>query len=246
MIKLSKISTDPPQDVDKNAIEKETDRLVKRLGELQYVLRAEQKHAVLVIFQGMDASGKDGAVRNVFKECTFDGINVYSFKKPTEEEFAHDFLWRVHKQVPAKGMIQIFNRSHYEDVLIQRVHKWITEQRVDKRIAAINAFEELLAFDNHTQIFKFYLHLSYEQQAIELQERIDEREKNWKHNDSDWKEREHWDEYMRCYEDVINRSTIPWTIVPVDKRWYRNYVVVKTIVEQLESLQMEFPTISKV
>ena len=160
----------------------------------------------------MDASGKDGAASNVFKECHPSGINVYSFKKPTEEEFAHDFLWRVHKQAPAKGMIQIFNRSQYEDVLIQRVHKWIDEETVDRRIKAINAFEELLTFDNSTIIFKFYLHLSKEQQAIELRERIDEKEKHWKHNDNDWKEREHWEEYMRCYEDVINRSSIPWII----------------------------------
>ena len=241
MIKLSEISTRPPQGINKKAIEKETDDLVDRLGDLQYLMNAQKKHSLLVIFQGMDASGKDGAVRNVFKKCTYGGVNVYSFKKPTEEEFAHDFLWRVHQRVPAEGMVQVFNRSHYEDVLIQRVHQWIDEERVDKRIAAINAFEELLEFDNNTHVLKFYLHLSYEQQELELQERIDEPKKNWKHNDNDWKEREHWDEYMRCYEDVINRSAIPWTIVPVDDRWYRNYIIAKTIVERLESLAMEFP-----
>ena len=242
MIKLSEIPTVPPDNLSKKSLRDETDQLCERLGELQELLYAEQKHSVLVIFQGMDASGKDGAVRNVFKDCSYNGINVYSFKKPTDEEFAHDFLWRVHQRAPAKGMIQIFNRSHYEDVLIQRVHQWITEEHVDKRIDAINAFERLLEFDNNTVIFKFYLHLSYDQQAIELQERIDVREKNWKHNANDWKEREHWDEYMRCYEDVINRcNEVPWTIVPVDKRWYRNYIVAKTIVEKLESLNMEYP-----
>jgi PPK2 family polyphosphate:nucleotide phosphotransferase len=246
MIKLSNISTLPPEELSKKDLAETTDQLTERLGELQELLFAEQKHAVLVIFQGMDASGKDGAVRNVFKDCSYNGINVYSFKKPTDEEFAHDFLWRVHKRAPAKGMIQIFNRSHYEDVLIQRVHNWISEERVDQRIEAINAFEKLLTFDNNTLIFKFYLHLSYDQQAIELQERIDEREKNWKHNPNDWKEREHWDEYMRCYEDVINRcNAIPWTIVPVDKRWYRNYIVAKTIVEKLESLNMEYPKLEE-
>lgn len=246
MIKLSEISTLPPEHINKKDLEKETDKLTERLGELQELLFAEQKHSVLVIFQGMDASGKDGAVRNVFKDCSYNGINVYSFKKPTDEEFAHDFLWRVHQRAPAKGMIQIFNRSHYEDVLIQRVHKWISEERVNLRIDAINAFEKLLGFDNNTVIFKFYLHLSYDQQKIELQQRIDEREKNWKHNPNDWKEREHWDEYMRCYEDVINRcNAVPWTIVPVDKRWYRNYIVSKTIVEKLESLKMEFPTLEE-
>ncbi|MCB9288476.1 MAG: polyphosphate kinase [Lewinellaceae bacterium] len=241
MIKLSEIPTTPPPDVDEDKLKDKTDKLVERLGELQKVMFAEQKHSALVIFQGMDASGKDGAVKHVFKECHAQGIQVYSFKKPTDEEFAHDFLWRVHKQVPRRGMIQIFNRSHYEDILIQRVHSWIDDKRAEKRMNAINAFEELLAFDNHTVIFKFYLHISYSQQEKELKERIRERDKNWKHNPNDWKEREHWDDYMRCYEYAINKSSIPWTIVPVDERWYRNYIVAKTIVDQLEKLNMEYP-----
>lgn len=245
MINLSAISTLPPSSVDKDDIEKATDKYVERLGDLQKVLRAEQKHAVLVVFQGMDGSGKDGAVKKVFKECHPDGISTYSFKKPTDEEFAHDFLWRVHKQAPQRGHIKIFNRSHYEDILIQRVHKWIDEERVNTRMAAINAFEQLLAVDNHTVVLKFYLHLSKEQQALELQERLDDPEKNWKHNANDWKERELWDDYMRCYEDAINRSLIPWTIVPVDERWYRDYIVSKTMVEALESLNMKYPRISK-
>lgn len=245
MINLSAISTLPPDSVDKDDIEKATDKYVDRLGDLQKVLRAEQKHAVLVVFQGMDGSGKDGAVKKVFKECHPDGISTYSFKKPTDEEFAHDFLWRVHKQAPQRGHIKIFNRSHYEDILIQRVHKWIDEDRVNQRMAAINAFEQLLTFDNHTLVIKFYLHLSKAQQALELQERLDDPEKNWKHNANDWKERELWDDYMRCYEDAINKSAIPWTIVPVDERWYRDYIVSKTLVEALESLNMKYPRISR-
>jgi PPK2 family polyphosphate:nucleotide phosphotransferase len=245
MIKLSEIPTGPPGDLKGGELKKATDDLVKRLGELAEVLMAEQKHAVLVIFQGMDASGKDGAVKNVFEQCTPNSLEVYSFKKPTDEEFAHDFLWRVHKQVPPKGIIKIFNRSHYEDILIQRVHKWINEEHVRKRMEAINAFEELLAFDSNTVILKFFLHISKDQQAIELQQRIDERDKNWKHNDNDWREREYWDSYMKCYEDAINWSRIPWTIVPVDKRWYRDYVVAKTIVEALEKLNMEYPKLKK-
>lgn len=244
-IKLANIPTLPPKDVDKKELQKITDDLVERLGELQNLLYASQKYSVLVIFQGMDASGKDGAVSKVFKDCHPNGLGVYSFKKPTDEEFAHDFLWRVHKRVPAKGMIQIFNRSHYEDILIQRVHGWIDDATADRRMKAINAFEELLEFDNNTIIFKFYLHLSHHQQKEELQERIDEREKNYKHNPNDWKEREHWDEYMRYYEYAINNSLIPWTIVPVDQRWYRNYVVVKTMVERLEQLDMEYPLLSE-
>lgn len=241
MIKLSEIPTTSPTNIDKGDLKKVTRDLVDRLGELQNVLMAQQKHAVLVVFQGMDASGKDGAVRNVFKECHPNGILSYSFKKPTDEEFAHDFLWRVHKRTPAKGMIQIFNRSHYEDILIQRVHGWITEEHVQMRMNAINAFEELLVFDNNTIVLKFYLHLSYEQQAIELQQRIDEPKKHYKHNAGDWEQREHWDDYMRCYEYAINNSKIPWTVVPVDQRWYRDYIVSKTIVEALENLKMEYP-----
>lgn len=245
MIKLKEISTLPPKDTDKDEIKDKTEKLVERLGDLQKVLRAEQKHAVLAVFQGMDGSGKDGAVKNVFKECHPDGIDTYSFKKPTDEEFAHDFLWRAHKQAPAKGKIMIFNRSHYEDILIQRVHKWIDEERVNMRMDAINAFEKLLAHDNHTVVLKFYLHLSKDQQKLELQERLDDPEKNWKHNDNDWKERELWDDYMRCYEDAINKSAIPWVIVPVDERWYRDYVVAKAMVEALEELNMKFPTLKK-
>lgn len=241
MVKLSEISCDAPAHLDKSEVRDETKKLTDRLGDLQKVLYAEKKHSVLVVLQGMDASGKDSAVQNVFEACNPVGLSVTSFKKPTEEEFAHDFLWRVHRHTPAKGMIQIFIRSHYEDVLIQRVHKWISEDQVNKRIQAINTFEELLQFDNNTHIFKFYLHISKEQQEKELQERMTESDKFWKHNSNDWKEREYWDDYMHCYEDVINRSAIPWTVTPVDQRWYRDYIIAKTLVESLEKLNMQYP-----
>lgn len=242
---LNQIPTAPPEDLDRDKIEDITKDLVDRLGELQEVLFAQKKYSVLIIFQGMDASGKDGAVRNVFEECHPQGLQVVSFKKPTEEEFAHDFLWRVHKQTPAKGMIHIFNRSHYEDVLIQRVHHWIDEETVDFRFQAINAFENLLQREANTIIFKFYLHISYEQQEEELKERLEEADKHWKHNDNDWKEREKWDEYRKAYQDVMDRSEVPWYVVPVDKRWYRNYVVAKTLVEELEKLDLEYPPLEK-
>lgn len=241
MITLASIPTRPPEDLDRDKCEKQTKKWVKRIGELQEMLNAQGKHSVLVLFQGMDASGKDGAVGKVFEDCHPKGLRVISFKKPTEEEFAHDFLWRIHQHTPAKGMIHIFNRSHYEDVLIQRVHRWIDETHVDKRIAAINAFEELLQFDASTLVLKFFLHISYEQQTIELQERLDEPDKHYKHNPGDWEERKHWDEYMRCYEDVLNRSSIPWTIVPVDKRWYRDYIIAQTLVEKMEALHLQYP-----
>ncbi len=241
MIRLSEIPTRPPEDLDKDEIKDLTDDLCERLGDLQELLYANKTHALLIVFQGMDGSGKDGANRKVFRDCSPGGINVKSFKKPTEEEFAHDFLWRVHKHTPAKGMIQIFNRSHYEDVLIQRVHGWISDERARKRMASINAFEEMLAYDNNTLVLKFYLHISFKQQREELQERIEERDKHWKHNANDWKEREHWEAYMKCYEEAINQSTIPWHIIPVDERWYRDYLMVKVIVEALEALNMDWP-----
>ena len=241
MIRIKDLPTTPPQDADRKAIKAETDKLAARLAELHDLLRATKSHSLLVIFQGMDAAGKDGAVKNVFKYCPHLDIRSYSWGKPTEEEFAHDFLWRIHKVAPAKGEIVIFNRSHYEDVLIQRVHGWIDEARVDLRYRAINCFEELLEKDANTLVCKYFLNLSYDEQKEQLQERIDEREKNYKHNPNDWKEREHWDGYMRAYEDLLNRSDIPWTVVPVDKRWYRNYVVLKDLVARLEALNLEYP-----
>ncbi len=243
MIKLSDISTDAPKKLEKKDVQKETKELTKKIADLHETLIAEKKNSLLVVFQGMDSSGKDGATHNTFRYCSPSGLSAYSFKKPTEEEFAHDFLWRVHKQVPGKGEIKIFNRSHYEDVLIQRVHGWIDEEKVNKRIAAINAFEELLVFDNNTTILKFYMHLSRERQQEKLQERIDDPTKNWKHNANDWEEAKLWDKYMECYEDVINRSSVPWHIVPVDQRWYRNYIIAQKVCETLESLNMKLPTI---
>jgi len=241
MIELDKISTKPPAGLTKSGLKKERNDLLDELESLQNLLVAESKHSLLVVLQGMDASGKDGLVRKVFREVSPAGVRVHSFKKPTDLEFAHDFLWRVHKQAPEKGTIKIFNRSHYEDVLIQRVHGWIDKKRVDNRIEAINAFENLLHFDNGTTILKFYMHLSKSRQEEKLQERLDMSRKNWKHNDNDWEERKHWDKYMDCYEDVINRSTIPWHIVPVDQRWYRNYAIAKIVLETMEEMGVEYP-----
>lgn len=241
MIKLSDISTDAPKHLTKETARAQTAEWVKRIGELQTILYAQKKYSLLIVLQGMDASGKDSAVKNVFADCNPVGLNVIGFKKPTELEFAHDFLWRIHPHVPAKGMINIFIRSHYEDVLIQRVHKWIDETRVDKRIQAINAFEELLTFDNNTIILKFFLYISKEQQEKELKERMTEADKRWKHNAGDWKERDYWEDYLRCYEDVMNRSSIPWTVTPVDQRWYRDYIISQTIVEALEKLDLQYP-----
>lgn len=240
-IDLSKIPTTPPADLDKDDARKISKKRARRIAELHHQLVAQGKHSVLIVLQGMDASGKDGAMRNVFGECSPFGLRAVGWKKPTDLEFAHDFLWRIHKEVPAKGELVIFNRSHYEDVLIQRVHGWIDEETVDRRFAAINAFEQLLAHDNNTLVLKFYLHLSKEQQVKELSERVNELEKHYKHNDGDWEEREHWDKYRAAYHDVLNRSEIPWHVVPVDERWYRDYVMTEIIVNALEDLAMEWP-----
>jgi len=241
MIKIANLPTIAPKELRKKQAKKIVAKRRLRIAELHHQLIAEGKHSLLVVFQGMDGSGKDGATRNVFGACPPFGINTYSFKKPTEEEFAHDFLWRVHKQVPRKGQITIFNRSHYEDILIQRVHGWITEEHVKKRMEAINMFEDLLQFDNNTVILKFFLNISFEQQEIELQQRLDDPEKYWKHNDGDWKERQYWDKYMTCYQDVLNWSTTPWHVIPVDQRWYRDYVMTEVVVDALEKLNMKYP-----
>ncbi|MBB4077730.1 PPK2 family polyphosphate:nucleotide phosphotransferase [Lewinella aquimaris] len=240
-VNLSNIPTRAPDDLDRDEAERITRQRAQRIAELHQLLVAEREYAVLIVLQGMDASGKDGAMRNVFGECSPFGLRAVPWKKPTEEEFDHDFLWRIHKQVPAKGEMVIFNRSHYEDVLVQRVHGWITEEQVSKRLASINAFEHLLAYDNQTLILKFYLHISKEQQREELMERLEEPDKFYKHNDGDWKEREHWDAYRAAYEDAISRSEIPWHIVGVDQRWYRDYIMTEIIVDALEKLNMQWP-----
>jgi PPK2 family polyphosphate:nucleotide phosphotransferase len=238
---LSKIPTTAPDDLDKDKARRITKERAERIAELHQQLVAEGKHSVLIVLQGMDASGKDGAMRNVFGKCMPFGLRAVGWKKPTDLEFAHDFLWRIHKEAPAKGEMVIFNRSHYEDVLIQRVHGWIDEERVDRRIESINAFEKLLAYDNNTLILKFYLHLSKEEQEQQLLERVNEADKHYKHNDGDWKEREHWDEYRAAYEDVIDRSEIPWHIVGVVQRWYRDYVMTDIVLNSLEGLKMGWP-----
>jgi PPK2 family polyphosphate:nucleotide phosphotransferase len=243
MIKLADYPTTALASLTKKEVKEATLALVERLGELQHLIYASGKHSVLIVLQGMDASGKDGAVRNVFAECTISGMQLVSFKKPTEEEFAHDFLWRVHKVAPQKGMFTIYNRSHYEDILIQRVHNWIDDTRRDRRMKSINAFEELLKYDNNTHIFKFYMHISKEEQEIQLQQRIDDPTKRWKHNDGDWQERKHWDEYVDAYEYAINQSVIPWYICPVDDRWYRDYFIVKTLVDYFEQLDLAYPAV---
>jgi len=245
-IKLSEISAKSPKSVDKSEAKTKKKYNRNAIRELQTKLFAQKKYSLLVVLQGMDAAGKDGAVRETFKEISPSGICVTSFKKPTEVEMGHDFLWRVHKHVPAKGMISVFNRSHYEDVLIQRVHKWIDMETVHQRYEHINNFEKLLQ-DNGTIIIKCFLHKSKEEQLIQLNERKTELSKHWKHNPNDYKEREHWDEYMEAYEDVFKYCgpEIPWNIIPSDENWYKEYLLSEIVREKLESLDLEYPPLKE-
>ena len=244
MIKLSEYPTGAPKNLNKDDIKKITKDLVAEIGELQNLIYAERKHSLLIIFQGMDGSGKDGITRSLFETCTPTGLRVYSFKIPSDLELSHDFLWRAHAQVPEHGEVVIFNRSHYEDILIQYVHGWIDSKKRDLRMSAINAFEELLINDNDTQIIKFFLHISPEKQVEKLQERIDDPKKRWKHNDGDWEERKLWTQYMEAYEYAINNSIVPWQIIPVDHQWYRDYLAAKCVRDTLKSFKMTYPPLN--
>ncbi len=245
IIKLDKISTRAPGKFDKQKTKHELLSVLEELNELQNVLFAESKHAVLIVIQGMDASGKDGLIRNVFGHLNPQGVVVQSFKVPTPEELAHDFLWRIHKHTPAKGMIQIFNRSHYEDILVTRVHKLIDDSIARERMKAINDFEELL-IKNNTIILKFYLHVSPEEQHERLEERIHDKTKQWKYNENDFAEAKLWNEYRSVYEDCLNNcNKIEWTVVPADQNWYKEFVVANCLRDALKNLNMQYPGLKK-
>ncbi|MBA4398876.1 MAG: polyphosphate kinase 2 family protein [Chloroflexi bacterium] len=218
-------------------------RLNQELEKLQELLYAEHKHRVLVVLQGMDTSGKDGVIRHVFEGVNPQGVRVASFKVPTPEELDHDYLWRIHKQTPAKGEIVIFNRSHYEDVLVVRVHELVPEMVWKKRYNQIREFERHLVQEG-TIILKFFLHIDLDEQKERLQARLDDPTKTWKFNPGDLKERAHWDKYIEAYEDAFNKtSTVeaPWYIVPANKKWYRNLVIASVLVDALKKLNMEYP-----
>ncbi|MGH2624768.1 MAG: PPK2 family polyphosphate kinase [Sphingobacterium sp.] len=245
-IELSKISADPPNSLEKKQVKKETKALQKELDELQNKLYAEHKHSVLIVLQGMDAAGKDGAIRKVFEGVNPQGINVHSFKVPTEQEADHDFLWRIHQQTPAKGMIKIFNRSHYEDVLVTRVHGLIDDKTAHQRMQAINDFENLLV-QNNTHILKFYLHITPEEQKERLQERLEIPRKMWKYNSKDFEEARSWYTYRKYYEDCFEHcKVVPWTIVPANKNWYKEFIITKAVNELLTSLKSKYPILKPV
>jgi len=221
--------------------------LTRELEELQELLYAEDKHRLLVVLQAMDTAGKDGTIRHVFEGVNPQGVKVASFKVPTQEELEHDFLWRVHKQAPARGEITIFNRSHYEDVLVVRVHRLVPPNVWRQRYAQINDFERMLV-EAGTTILKFFLHISKDEQRKRLQARLDEPKKRWKFNVGDLKERKLWPAYMRAYQDAINKTSTesaPWYIVPANSEWYRNLVIATIIVKTLKGLKMRYPEPAK-
>lgn len=240
-MRLSEINTRAPQELDKNKIKKETRELRDYIQQTQRILQAQAKYSLLVVLQGMDCSGKDGGTRSVFSGVNPSGISVYSFKKPTDLEFSHDFLWRVHAQVPASGQIKIFNRSHYEDILVPSVYGYIPKEVIDKRYELINDFEKLLELNN-TKIVKIYLHLSKEEQLERLNERISMSHKFWKHNDGDWDTRDRWEDFMKVYESIFEKcNSVPWHIVPTDQNWYKEYLIAKHVSEALKSLPLNYP-----
>jgi PPK2 family polyphosphate:nucleotide phosphotransferase len=229
--------------VDKSESKKQINELNDRLEDLQELLYAEHKHKVLVVLQGMDTSGKDGTIRHVFDGVNPQGVRVASFKAPTRIELDHDYLWRIHKFAPKKGEIMIFNRSHYEDVLVVRVHSLVPESSWRKRFEHINNFEQMLV-DEGATIIKFFLHIDKDEQKKRLQARLDDPNKNWKFNIKDLEDRKLWTQYQNAYNDVLSftsKDWAPWYIVPSNQKWYRNLVVGNILVETLEKLGMQYP-----
>ena len=239
---LDKISTRPPENLGKPETKRELLTLQKRLFDLQNVLYAEAKHSLLIILQGMDASGKDGVVKNVFSCVNPMGCNVTAFKAPTEIEKAHDYMWRIYPNLPAKGMIRIFNRSYYEDILVPTVMGTHDPKVIDHRYGHINTFEQRLQA-NGTKVMKFFLHLSKEEQSNRIAERLTKPHKRWKYSKEDKKASKKWDAYKAVYENILTKCSpeIPWTIIPADVKWYRNFCIAKEVVRHLESLDMKYP-----
>lgn len=222
----------------------ETAKLIARLDGLQERLYAGATRSLLIVLQGMDTSGKDGTIKSVMSGVNPQGCKVAAFKAPSKDELGRDFLWRVHREVPPKGYIGIFNRSHYEDVLITRVHGWVPDKVVKRRFNQIREFEELLS-ESGTAILKFFLHISKDEQKERLEARIADPEKRWKWNSGDLEERKLWSEYQNAFEDVISATSTeeaPWYVVPANRKWYRNLVVADRVVDALEDMKLKTPS----
>ena len=257
-INLSKIPTDDTQIfADKSYANKMVEENIERMQELQYQLYASDKYSLLFIFQAMDAAGKDSTIKHVMSGLNPQGTQVFSFKKPSDEELDHGYLWRISKALPERGRIGIFNRSHYEEVLVVRVHDLIKYQKLpeevttndiwQKRYEQINNFEKYL-YENGTIILKFFLHVSKEEQKKRFLERIEDKSKNWKFAEADLKEREYWNDYQKCYQEAISATSkdyAPWFVIPADKKWFTRLLVSEIIVKKLESLNLKYPELGK-
>jgi len=243
-VKLDKIDPDfTGKHVDKASAEPEIEAQVETLQELQYLLYAENKRSLLICLQAMDAAGKDGTIKHVLGAMNPQGCRVHAFKAPSQEELAHDFLWRVHAQAPARGEVAIFNRSHYEDVLVARVHDLVPKEVWSERYEIINDFERGLVAGG-THIVKIYLHISPEEQLRRFKQRLDDPARHWKISQDDYQERKLWPEYMKAYEEAISKTSTkeaPWYAVPANHKWFRNLVVSNIVAETLKSLDMQLP-----
>lgn len=242
-IKLKHFASDYCGGLEKAATKDRTDELGRKLDDLQRLLYANSSHAVLLLFQGMDASGKDGSIRTVLRYVNPAGVETANFKVPSAEESAHDFLWRIHKVVPRRGNIGVFNRSHYEAVLAERVLELVPHKVWKKRYAQIVDFERMLV-ENHVLVLKFYLHISRREQADRFRERLANPQKNWKFSHADLTTRQHWDDYIDAYEDMLNATSHPaarWHLVPADRNWYRDHVIADTVTHALRRLKMKWP-----
>jgi PPK2 family polyphosphate:nucleotide phosphotransferase len=228
---------------DPDEARKELADLVETIADLQARLYAEDRRSLLVVLQGIDAAGKDSSVKHVFSGTNPQGVRVYSFKEPTNEELAHDFLWRYHQATPAQGMIHVFNRSHYEDVLVVRVKELVEEERWRSRYDSINDFERMLAREG-TTIVKFFLHISKDAQMDRFRERLEREDKHYKFSANDVRERRNWDAYQEAYEEALNHTSTewaPWYMVPADHKWYRNLVVARIVCATLEAMDPRWP-----
>jgi PPK2 family polyphosphate:nucleotide phosphotransferase len=226
---------------DKEKTVLKTEKMLQQIGILQYKMYAQSKYSLLIVFQGMDASGKDGVTKGLLRYCNPIGVRIDYFKKPTEEEYAHDFLWRVHNLCPRKGETGVFIRSHYEDILVPTVEKLFAPEIVAQRYHLINDFERIVEH-NGTRILKFFLNVSKEAQKERLMERIENKEKHWKHKDGDWDTREKFDDYLAVYEKIINTcDSVPWHIVPSDKNWQKLYSVAEVVLKTMQEFDLKWP-----
>lgn len=241
MYRLSEISPLPPEGANKTTCKEELGTLRRHLFELQNVFYADRRFGLLILLQGLDTAGKDGTIRHVITCMNPMGVHVKSFKKPTEIELAHDFLWRAYPNFPAKGMIEVFNRSYYEDILIPSVYFSQEPELLEHRMNMINALERHLAL-NDVLILKFFLHISREEQEQRIQERLTKPHKKWKYSKEDEVAAKRWNDYTRAYDALLNNcNQIPWNIIPAEKRWYRNYAVAQVIKNQLTDLDLKYP-----